>query len=396
MASSSNYFNLKGKKAEQFVHELAMKSFLIDWCFLNPVLPNDKELCDLLVVFDQVAIIWQIKDLKIGKNGKYKKFDVDKNLRQLAGARRQLFEIKRPIELQNPRRTIEVFDPSKINEIYLISVLLGEGEIAFPIVENIKKYTAHVFTREFTKTSLTELDTIGDFVNYLRAKETLISDDKSLIIVGGEEELLAFYLMNEKSFEPIQNATHLLIEKGSWEQFFNDPAYKAKKEEDKFSYGWDDIINRAHEGSTQYELVARELARPTRFERRFLGKTFLNAWIIATDDEIHDSYRRIVPSDGTTYCFLFCDKDILRESRISMLKVICYVARGKFKQNKKVMGIATEKKIAPTCSYDFCLLDFPKWTDHNEKEMLKLQNQFDILINPVIEKVEEDEYPQYT
>ena len=61
MDISKDYFNIKGKNAEQLVQELALKTFLTDWCYLNPMLPNGKELCDLLVIFDTVAVIWQIK-----------------------------------------------------------------------------------------------------------------------------------------------------------------------------------------------------------------------------------------------------------------------------------------------------------------------------------------------
>ena len=32
--------HLKGKRAEEFVQELAKKSFLEDWCYNNPLLPN--------------------------------------------------------------------------------------------------------------------------------------------------------------------------------------------------------------------------------------------------------------------------------------------------------------------------------------------------------------------
>jgi len=79
---------LKGKNSEKILHDLAIKTFLADWCYLNPQLPDKKELCDLLVVFDNIAIIWQIKDLKLNKRGKYNKAEVQKNLRQLSGARR--------------------------------------------------------------------------------------------------------------------------------------------------------------------------------------------------------------------------------------------------------------------------------------------------------------------
>lgn len=54
---TKDYFHTKGVRAERVVHDLATKTSLVDWCFLNPKLPNGKELCDLLVVFDDVAII---------------------------------------------------------------------------------------------------------------------------------------------------------------------------------------------------------------------------------------------------------------------------------------------------------------------------------------------------
>ena len=135
MGDPKHYFRTKGENAESFVNELAIKTFLTDWCYTNPSLPDRKELCDLLVVFDNVAVIWQIKDLKLDKSGHYKDAEVEKNLRQLSGARRQLFDLKTKIELNNPRRSKKLFDPSQINEIYLLSVLLGEGGSVPNVVE---------------------------------------------------------------------------------------------------------------------------------------------------------------------------------------------------------------------------------------------------------------------
>src|SRR5260370_8211917 len=111
-----HHFTTKGKNAEQVLSDLAQQTFLADWCFLNSYLANGKELCDLLVVFDEVTIIWQVKDLKLDNNGNVNRRKVDKNLRQLSGARRQLFDIKTPIELYNPRRRRVTFDPSSMNE----------------------------------------------------------------------------------------------------------------------------------------------------------------------------------------------------------------------------------------------------------------------------------------
>lgn len=389
----SDYFRLRGKNAERIVHELAAKTFLIDWCFLNPKLPDGKELCDLLVIFDDIAIIWQVKDLKLDENGTYKRAEVEKNLRQLSGARRQLFDLKAPIELENSRRRKEHFDPNVVNKVYLIAVLLGEGEESFSFAEEIKKHTAHVFTKDFTQTILNELDTISDFTEYLKAKEELLNTGKSFIILGGEEELLAIYLMNDRRFDIFNKADSVVVQDGSWKHLQGRPEYRAKKKADKISYGWDSIINRAHEGSEKYELVARELARPNRFQRRYLSKVFFEAHIRAHSDTKHHLFRRILLGDGFTYCFLFQEDPEPRENRGKMLAAICWIARGRVQRNKKVLGIATEMKIRSACSYDFCLLDWPDWTEENQRNMEELQRATGIFVNPVVRRAHEDEYP---
>lgn len=384
--------NDKGKQAERLVHSLAIKTFLTDWCYLNPKLPDDKELCDLLIIFDDIAIIWQIKDLKLNAKERYKEREVKKNLRQLSGAFRQLFTLKTEIKLENPRRGIEVFKPGNIKEIYLISVLLGEGEISFPIIEKVGGHLIHIFNKNFLEIILEELDTIDDFIKYIRIKEEFIKLDKRMVIIGGEEELLAYYIGHDKSLDEFQNYDDIIIDEGGWIKLRDNQKYKQKKKDDEISYGWDDIINRIHECSPKYEIVARELARPNRFYRRVLGKVYYEAMVMADKDKIHNIYRRFFDLNDTTYCFLFTDNKKPRTYRQNMLQWMCFVARGKFQSNKKVIGIATEKEVSPTCSYDFVLLDIPVWTDDNQKEMELAQNKLGILVNPSRKEINEDEY----
>lgn len=394
MEKDINYFDRKGKKAENILHHLAKKTFLVDWCYLNPELPNKNEMCDLLVVYDEIAIIWQIKDLKLNKQGKYDQSEVEKNLRQLSGARRQLFDLETPIELENPFRRKEVFNPNTIKEIYLISVLFGKGEEMFSFVEEIKNRKVHVFDKDFCQIILNELDTISDFVEYLRKKEMLLKKNKSLLIIGGEKELLAFYLINNRSFNRFDNADHITIEEGSWEHLQSKPEYQAKKKEDKISYLWDGMISRAHESSSrEYELVARELARPNRVQRRLLSKAFLGARLKAHNDITHNLFRRIVVSDDATYCFLLQDDPEPRKRRKEHLGTICFIARGKNKKNKKVIGIAPEKKNNPTCSYDFCLMYIPEWTNELQKQSEDIQNKYKIFLDSSVCHIREEEYP---
>lgn len=389
-----HYFTLKGKQAEDIVQFLAEKTFFTDWCYRSPLLQNGKELCDLLIVFGEIAIIWQIKNLKLDKKGKYKKAEVEKNLRQLTGARRTLLSQSEVIELVNPRRGKEFFNPKSIKEIFLISALVGEGEHHFSSMEEFKSSTIHVFDREFTEVALNELDTIKDFVDYLRAIETFFISDKKLTILGGEKELLAFYLMNERSFDRFNESDMIVIDEGAWENLQQKPEYIAKKKADEVSYGWDGMIYRAHETRLpQYEIIAREMARLSRFERRYLSKHFLDAHANAHKDEKNNNYRRVIVGDGTSYCFLFMDDPEPRDRRQAILSTMCFIARGKYPQNNKVLGIATEMKIRPIASYDFCLLDKSSWTEKDQEEMTEMQKVTGILTNLKMSKTSEDEYP---
>ena len=332
----------------------------------------------------------------MNKQGKYKVSELEKNLKQLLGARRRLFQLKKPIELENPIRGREEFDPKVINKIFLISVLFGQGEEYFSFIEEIKNHKVHIFNEEFTKIILNELDTISDFVEYLDKKEALIDTNKNFLIIGGEKELLAFYLFNNRSFDRFSNADHIIIEEGSWDRLQNKPEYIAKKKVDETSYMWDGMISRAHESSSkEYEFVARELARPNRVQRRFLAKAFLSAWIEANESKDISSYRRILISDNMTYCFLFQDdNDPSREKRKDHLGTICFIARGKCKENKIVIGIATEKKIKETCSYDFCMLFLPEWNDELQKSAEEIQNKYKIFLKSSIHYIREEEYPE--
>ena len=385
--------NLKGKNAENFVYELAQKSFFTDWCYQSPKLPNDKEICDLLIIFNEVAIIWQIKDLKLDDNNKYNEREVKKNIHQLSTACRRLFELNIPIELENPRRGKETFDPKSIKEIHLVSALLGKGEDHYSFAEYTKRQIIHTFTREFTQMVLNELDTIDDFIEYLREKERLISLPIKIIIQGGEQELLAYYLMNQRNFDQFIEANVLLIQEGLWSELNKKPEYLAKKKEDKISYLWDELINCAHSGGDNYELVARELARLNRFQRRSFSKAFFDAHVKAHHQKTKNTFRRIAKTNGTTYVFMFLDDPEPRTRRRNLLGTACYIARGIFKENNKVIGIATEMKIQEYCSYDFCLIELPQWTKENQNTMEELQKESGIFTKYTLNHVHEDEYP---
>jgi hypothetical protein len=393
MSAPGHYFREKGQRAEAVIHSLATKTFLTDWCYPNPKKPDGKELCDLLVVFDDTALIWQIKDLKVDEAGRYKKAEVEKNLRQLGGARRAMFDLRVPIRLENPRRGKELFNPDQIKTVHLISVLMGESEEPFPFFQFVKDKLIHVFTREFADLALSELDKVSDFCDYLRKKEA-IDQNKRVVVAGGEENLLAKYLENLHGFSWMDNYENILIDGTVWSALTRNPQFIAKKLEDQVSYGWDSVIDRAHDGTSEhYERLARELARPDRFTRRVISKSFLEAYGEYMEKK-PPIFRRMTAFGDTTYCFLLMeDGKGPRERRKAMLQIMCFVARGIPPMNKRVIGVATE---AENRSYDYCVRIQPEWSAEDEANKLKIQQDIGIFVNPRREMGGEDEYPKVT
>lgn len=407
--NDKHYFTTKGKNAEQVLHDLAERTFLTDWCFLNPRLPNGKELCDLLVMFDNIAIIWQVKDLKLNHNGKANRREIEKNLRQLLGARRQLFNIKTPIELCNTRRKKETFDPSSISEVHFISALMGEEDSAINMAEMFKGQFIHIFTKLFLPILLEELDTIRDFCQYLAARETLVNENRLREDIDREQDLLAYYFMHDRSFG--STGETIEIRRGLWHQFQNSSAYRNKKEADIVSYCWDVIINCVHECRDNppfpesMERVARIMAWPNRLQRRMLGEAFAEAHIfthnIPPTIKKDLVYRRIIlTSFGATYCLLFHDIDendaFSRKVRLAMVQALCHVVRGVYQQNKIVIGIGTEMTIKEEDTFDFVGLQSPIWTNKDEQLLESYQRTYNFLSDIQASLHQEDEYPSKT
>ena len=395
---SRQHFTLKGKRAEQLIQELAERTFLTDWCYANPRLPDGKELCDLLVVFDSTAIIWQIKDLEVDKQGAFRASDLEKNLRQLSGARRQLFDLKTKVELSNPRRGTETLDATKIKDFHLISVILGPSDLVashpMRFIEEIKGHPAHVFVLNFTELILNELDTVSDFCKYLRALESIAWETR-MVLNGGEQELLAHYLAKGRSFQWLDPTKVNFVHDGAWETLEKSKGYIQWKQDNEVSYFWDQLIDMAHEGSReepQYEKVARELARSNRFDRRLLAKTFIEGHEKAHCERRNNVYRRVFDFEGLTYCFVYMHDPVKPEVRRSLLGHTCFVARGKFPTNTKVVGAATEMKLDIGHTFDFCLLQKDNWTADDQRRVSEIQDKFGILVNPQMKAFDEEEY----
>ena len=142
---------------------------------------------------------------------------------------------------------------------------------------------------------LRTLDTITDFVEYLKRKERFITTGK-LGGAAGEEDLLAYYLCNVgpdgcNDFVLPEGTNIILLDEGHWLGHEQHPQRLAQRQANEISYNWDGPIERFSRNilnDTQYkttgrgvahsERMIRFLARESRTRRRFLTTLFLDLY----------------------------------------------------------------------------------------------------------------------
>jgi len=69
------------------------------------------------------------------------------------------------------------------------------------------------------------------------------------------------------------------------------------------------------------------------------------------------------------------------------------MARGFIQEKKPIIGVATEMKIRPRFSYDFCIYNHPEWTSNDQAEAEKLRETTGLYKNFHRRYLPEKEYP---
>lgn len=417
MTKPVNVFNEKGSAAETLIADLCSDAFFQDFCFKNPYVgtgKDRKELCDVLVVLGDTAIIWQIKNIKLGENGHFKQSDIEKAIKQCRGAKRRLITLGK-IELTNVAGKTKSVDTSEIKNIYLIAAIEGGLAEIGSFYDDSDKGNVHIFFEKFTRYTTKHLNTVKDFIRYLQNKERFLADGKGLILSGGEEELLALYINNNRTFGNMEgtNANQIFLDtEGSAAELEQDEGYKTKQELDShWGKAWDELIRKKseglpHEGDTSKpedrdKFLAKMMSHD-RFERRILGKTYVDAAVEAAKQPNNETfvYRRYCPSDGVTYVFAFMGSlDGDKKPRQTMLYLAALAARKKFPQNNMVIAVVSEQDMVKNpngCSFDWVLMDA---TDKDLKqaitpEIADFMEKHGFLKNPKVEAITAYEYPE--
>jgi len=302
-------------RSERLLGRLSQRTFMSLWSypniwrdqrFLGTEQGDGKEVCDLLVVFEDHVIIFSDKHveykLHADPNVAWRRWytrAVKKSTEQIYGAERWLRE--HPDRLFLDRACSQPFplllpspDRMKVHRIVvahgagsasrkhfgggsgsliLAPDVMGDDHLLMGDARCVKETSAadglgdagsaqpfmvgrvdpnrgyvHVFDDTTLGVLLGALDTVTDFVNYLERKERLIASGK-LLFAPGEEDLLAFYLRNIgpdglNDFVIPDNFHGIVLEEGMWADFQRNPQRRAQLAADRISYVWDEIIER--------------------------------------------------------------------------------------------------------------------------------------------------------
>ncbi|MCE5270051.1 SEC-C domain-containing protein [bacterium] len=444
-------------EAERYLQYLCNKTFLSMWSYPGLFKSPGKELCDLLVVFDNHIIIFSDKYCKFPETdclskdwSRWYKRAIEKSVYQAWGAERWIKNFPERIFTDRKAKDKLPFLLPDIGDanISLIVVahdvarrcakdLGGSGSLMIRSdLDGIQNVAKPFFIGDYDKSKtfvhildditlnaiLGKLDTIADFTSYLTKKEQLFRSDK-IVIAAGEEDLLAHYLANidrdgMHGFDLPPSVNLVDFPEGLWFGFIHSDTFRKQQEEDTISYFWDDLIDRSSNHAfdgTQYfaepsgilstERILRLLAKESRLSRRALSKAFIDLLNKTPSDK--QATRYCLSGDkrnsGTTYVFMLYprkedieDKEY-REQRKALLKAFSYIAKMRIPDSKNIIGIATESgEHIDERSEDLLYLDASNWTNEQQESTRQLMDDFKLKSYVKKSKIIEEEYPDVT
>jgi len=293
----------KGQIGEDFVKNLAYRSFLKYWCYPGPKYENGdkKEICDLLIIFNSVLIVISVKNYEFkGNHFRYFNNTIEKAVKQIHGACRTLFSAAE-VHIKHPDKEIETFPREQITKVFRIVINLGEGVKFYPFNQTTKNddYVT-LFDKDSFEAIIGQLDTIPDFIDYLEKREMLFKGRSSIImpgdefdfpvetqkeffklheqltqnyilISGTEKDLLSHFFKNTRNFPQAlnENASGIFLQiDGDWDSFAAEQSVINKTKADKASYFID--------GFVQNEILKDELLQNLTPMRLSLAKALLS------------------------------------------------------------------------------------------------------------------------
>ncbi|MBW4888917.1 hypothetical protein KXQ82_04295 [Mucilaginibacter sp. HMF5004] len=378
--------------SEVFVSQLSRKSFLPFWSFPSPLRKKNKELCDVLIVCENNIIIISIKDIRISEHSdevvrreRWQKKAISQSVDQIYGAERYLNSVDE-LTLNDRQTKIEL--PLTENRIiFRIAIAFG-GENRYPLENgDFGEGFVHVFDEESTLTVFEELDTITDFIRYLKAKEKFLWGKH--LLIPKEVDFLALYINTELIFNFEVDPDAIVLENNLWETYKGSAEYAQWRKEIKMSYVWDEFVaqlftmhverdQKLHLRS-ELEKATRAIALEPRMNRIELGMVLEDA--IKTGVKA----RMLKAFNGADHSYVFMPlsaKNWFQKEKELQLR--CMIARYENPGASKVIGIAIGRELNEPPIFDLVYFDIPILSDEIIEQIKAAQKQLGYFKNPVI------------
>lgn len=402
MSTDQNQSIDKGKEAEALLADFLSNKVFAHYVYLNPFLTPGKELCDVLIIFRNKAIVLQAKNTKLSKDGLYKSGDLKKNVKQCRGAARAIKNGSDTLRLKNYAGITDQVDLSVIDSVYCVAVHHGEQPDFYGFYDDDKPQAVHIIDFDSFKMLLGELNVLPELFNYLDDKEGLFADGKQFILEGGEVDLFATWIRQERSFSKFEKSNMVAITEGIYDHLLTDKQYRTKKSEDaKYSPAWENLILTCLSLGHDYKLISDEFVDHNSLERRMLGRAlqeFLMHAIHNTQPTFRFTHYSLAPVEQPEklYIFLFhgaTNEPGIRESRKKALQIIATIFLKKYADRypslKKIVGVATDSVFTPMSPFDFLYAEVtPDWVanimkteglDQTAKQLNILQGELKLM-----------------
>jgi hypothetical protein len=242
----------------------------------------------------------------------------------------------------------------------------------------------HVLDEMTVDLLLEELDTLPDFVSYLRCKEEFLLQPGFTFSIPGEEELLSRYMMTMRNGQHAlpclpKNVDFVGLQEGDWTTYADSRQRAEKRKADEISYMWDSLIEhhssfiRAGTACTlpgmpveniDHERVLRAFAEQNRLARRDLASDL--RYVLTRNEGPGRNFARVkLTGRPPSRAFVFLASsppheesyENYRQIRMNLLAVYCNGIKGLIPTLREAIGIASEPLSAQGSSQDFLYVD---------------------------------------
>ncbi|PKM35995.1 MAG: hypothetical protein CVV06_13385 [Gammaproteobacteria bacterium HGW-Gammaproteobacteria-10] len=382
--------DVHGYDAENKLENICYRLFGKDLVLRSPVLleeSGEKELTDILVLIDDIAIIIQSKSMKIDISD----LDEKKLQRIINRQNKAIKQINTALNAEKRKTNVKALTPFDVSfkldwsrikhKIGIITLSISDDEYNDPefrfqyphLAEAHKGIEIHTFLLNDLEQMVKEISTPADMLLYLSCRYKCVISNK--FIIPNELDFLGFYKIQYPELKFILESTQsppAYIHPGYWEEYRDAHKEKIIDRNQKFrdSYPYDSILRAlvtgvnysvekhsytSEESAFNYMLMIGKLSKVTRMERAEIGRK-LKAKYEKTKNHRYGYFLFINHQYKIAYLFLVVnEKD--RGKRVNALTNLCEEAVNNLDGFEQIVGIAMNGAKDNESSLDTLILE---------------------------------------